>query len=851
MPRRSRGLGAGSQGPLRGISNLIKNLPAGQQDRLRAAFVDAEDLLTFHSQSQPEKQTKRKISGLVRQIDITAVSSILGGFVSWSRSDDPRIAFYELELSDNNVFSSVETYQVLDTFLSIDGITNRKFVRVRAVRLDGETGIWSDTASISPNTVAPRAHSISFYTQYFSPDSDPNTQRTITFGGGLDPQGVQSFYTLLSNSFYIDRLSGGISIWGYVSNRLEKFTNAGVTPWDRVRFTVNGIHRLDNYYPHWTNAFSIDGANRTDFVNFYPNELISFYSRGGYTAAFGPYAVSIPNTLSGVGPNDPNKVTAQDSTDGTFYWNYPFNARYPSRFDQAQTDAFNDTSPYHEAASLQIDATKKTHWIIFQDFKFDLPDNSIISGIKAEVKRRQPNLFNDEISTNYGVVRSDKNLGHNLVVEYKGTVGTGATNVSKGNILQDVNFGKYLDLAVGKSGVVAHQSGRLVGDPSGIGDNGTIPADSRSQLITNADNWTISTWFTINSAAVNSLVPTTQDLVSLTRGNAPGSGVIFIDMFISINTSTNVITTYTGLVRNLTGGAADSVTFATTSAPLTGAFNAFHHMAISFSRVNNRTLTLYIDGVQRSTTSLSDILFSPALYPTSTLCLGIGTFGGTVGLSICGQSEVAIWDKTLLPREVLSIYRGRGGVDLRENFDEYQSSNKLNHYFLHFPTQADIQDQQIRLVDLSGIRFDLDNKAITTESWPQLGQFFYTNIRQCEILPQAVADGIPHDNHLAIGYQGYGDEFDLWGAPEWTASEVNDFYFGLAIQAINSSNGIFKNSAFIDHAKLTIFTVPEADREITISVSASSANQFYLERSLWGGLINGIEIGEQEAEVIE
>ncbi len=841
MARRSRGLGAGSKTALRPFAQLAKHLGPAERGRLESAFADAEDLLNFHSANIPEKLQRRSISGLVQQIVIDVTASTLGAFVSWERLGDPKISLYEIQVSDDNVFSNPETFTSVDTFFAIEGATTAKFIRVRGVRLDGEAGVWSETGSAVPNITAPAAFSVEFYPLYLDGE-DPRVQRTVVYGGDTDPEAIPTFYTLLADSFYADRLNGGLSIWGYVSNRLRRFTDPGKTPWDRVRFTVNGIHRMDAYFPHWTNAFSETSANATDKDS--SGRFVTFYAKGGYTAAFGPYGVSVPNTLAGFGPRDAYRVTSQDAVDGSFYWNFPLNARYPSRFDQAQLLSFSDGFPAHESTSVNIEKQQKSHYLIFQDFKMNVPPTSRILGIQADVKRRQPNQRDDEVSANLGVVRPDKSIGQDFVLEHMATGGAGNANATSAYVLEDVNFGKYLDLTVGK-GPTGSSSGRLVGDPSGIGNNGALPA-TLTTIMHSGDSFSISAWGIATSPTSN----LGNFLANLGDPTAGVSSNISLTMTTEA-APTNAVTAYNFTVQQATpaGGIAEGPGFVAVGS--TRNLNAFHHVVATWNRNTgvNGALRLYVDGVLRATTSTT-AAFKNNFVVGRRRAMGIGgispTLGGTAQ-SVLGQAQTAFWSTELSAAQVAELFTARGYADYRFNFGKYTSSRFLDHYFLYFPDQANVKDQQIRLVDFTGVRTDLDNKAITTESWPQLGEFFYTTVRQYDVLPLASSDGIPHDNHTAIGYQTYGGPTDLWGAASWSPSEVNDFYFGIAVQALNDADDFFRGNAFVDHARLTVYTEPERDRETTVEISVAAANQFYIEREFFGGLLNIIEIGEKVA----
>src|SRR3990167_3282312 len=637
MARRSRGLGAGSKTSLRPFTQLLKHLGPAERGRLESAFSDAEDLLSFHSASIPERLQKRRISGLVKQIEISVTASTLGAFVSWPRPSDAKISLYKIQVSDDSVFSSPETFTSVDTFFAVEGASTVKFIRVRGVRLDGEAGVWSETSSAVPNITAQAAFSAEFYPLYVDGE-DPSVQRTVVYGGDTDPEAIPTFYTLLADSFYADRLTGGLSIWGYVSNRLRRFTDPGKTPWDRVRFTVNGIHRMDTYFPHWTNAFSETSANATDKDS--TGKFITFYAKGGYTASFGPYGINTPNALAGFGPQDAGRVTTQDAPNGTFYWDFPLNARFPSRFDEAQLLSFSAATPAHEAAAPNIENTKKTHYLVFQNFKINVPSTSRIVGIQADVKRRQPNQRDDEIAVNLGNRRPDKILGDDLVLEHMATAPS-ASNVTSANILEDVNFGKYLDLTAGKGGSLAgRNSGRLAGDPGGVGDNGLLAADRTTTLDTGT-TFSISAWI----IAPSNPIATTSDIVGTL--NALGNSAVTL----SLITSTTAITTYT--FRVFHEGAAGTASFTATGA--TRNLNAFHHVVGTWDKNGgpNGESKLYVDGVLRTTTLPGSAIMRGFNVETPRqLAVGTSTSGIELGNSLLGQAQTGLWSKKLTPVEV-------------------------------------------------------------------------------------------------------------------------------------------------------------------------------------------------------
>ena len=103
MPRTTSGL-SGKKISLRGFTQLLKNLDPVTKNRLIEAFADAENLTDFSNRTVPEIQNRRRISGRIATIDLKVENTLLGAFLSWERLDDRRIAFYELQISDDNIF---------------------------------------------------------------------------------------------------------------------------------------------------------------------------------------------------------------------------------------------------------------------------------------------------------------------------------------------------------------------------------------------------------------------------------------------------------------------------------------------------------------------------------------------------------------------------------------------------------------------------------------------------------------------------------------------------------------------------------------------------------------------------
>lgn len=812
MARRTEGLGADSKVPLRGLIDLFKELDPSAKNIVRSAFTDAEDLQNFFSRSVPERQTRRKISGRIDTITLEGQSTLLGGFLKWQRLPDKRIAFYEVQISDNNVFSSFETYTVLETFLSLENLRTVKFARVRGVTAAGLTGLFSNTVKIRPKVSAPKVYSLDFYQRYGT-ESDPSLVKKLRYSGGntfaTDP--YPKFYTVLSGDFYLDREIGGALVWGSMSSRLKNYADSGTVPWDRVRFKLNGITRSDVYSPHWSINYNES--------NFCANEIdsgspMTFYGKGGFTSSFGPYAVTLPNSLAGEGPNDPHQVVIQQINEATFYWTDPMSAVSASRFDEAQLPTFDTLTPAHEANSLGILENQTTEWLKFRDFRFSIPTNHTVIGINAKIKRRQFSQFQNPINKDNG--KADTLLP--VATPSSGFLGAAA--IGRFPILEDSTVGRFV-----------------------FNEQSTAVLTSRTATNTNNDIG-ISVNFTVSGWVLTSNLDTTQrHIVGLGKQRTGGFAAGRCGFTVSRRGVPN-----TALAFRIPGLECLATGFFS-------ATNQWFHFACSCSynsATNSATLIVYKNGLQFATSSgvpigvtssspnpLWDLTSqgSADLFEDQSTDFGAGILGGL--------TNIGVFNKTLSASEIFAIFRETAYFDLRQNAGNYKSSDQLKHYWLYLPNQADIRDHSIYLVDETDtIRTDLENKAITTESWPRLSQFFYTDLRQYGFLPIALSQGIPHDNHTAIGYQDYGGELDLWGK-HWTPEEINSFYFGLAIRAKNEPLNGFRGYAYVDHAKLTVYTIPESSRKVNIQIEVAAANQFYLERNVFGGIVNVIEMGEK------
>lgn len=803
MPsRRSSSLSGGSRAPIRGLTGLLRELDPATRDRLVSAFADAEDLIDFHQRGTAERQTRRRRTGRIQQITLVGESNLLGGFLSWNRVNDPRVQFYEVQLSNDSAFSNPQTIQVIESFLALENIRTVRFARVRAVTSRGDVGLFSNTVRLRPKISAPNAFSVQFYPIY-EDNSDPTVTKTLEYSGGLSK--IPEFYSVLSTDFYADRIVGGVSIWGYISSRLRDFRDGENTVWDRVRFNVNGITHMDSYWPMSVLPYDAEDfhVNQRDSSG----NLMTFYGKDGYTSSFGPYAVSLPTTIQGSGPLDAREVFTFETGPDTFYWDDPDNARRASRFDEGQLSSLDDDAPHHEASSraiLGVGAT--TEYLAWRNFEIDIADDDVPSGIEVQIKRRQLSPFNDPISQDSGF-----GIPNRPITVFFVSPNTSPT-INNSDILVDVDTG-----------------GRYV--RGGDDPLDTLRTDPDSDLGVDPDTFTLIFWMLNEQLLIDGGVGDREEILGL-----QGDGA---ELFFRRETEGTTGSDRLTVILN-SDGPGQSI------AQFEDVFNTNNTFIMVGFVYNNGQGTLYIDGAARAPTTGN--LSSSGQFNATQLQLFNNT--GQQGNAFQGGlTQIALFNAFFNSADMINIGRRRelGQVDYRLNRFSEDHSKDLIHYWLFIPGQAEIKDHTVVLFDESGPRTDLENKALSDESWPRLSDFFYTDLRQFGVLPLGVAGGVPHDNHTAIGYQKYGGLGDLWGG-SFSAQDVKSFYFGFGIRAQNTSTD-FAGSGYIDNARLLIYTQPKLARTVNVGVDVSAASHFYENRQIFGGVMNIIELGERLADL--
>jgi hypothetical protein len=702
---------------------------------------------------------------------------------------------YEVQISDNNVFSDPDTFTVLDTFFAIDGLVATKYVRVRGVRYEGLTGNWSNTAALEPTIVAPTVFTTTFYTEYNkfgeSEQTEPDLERSVRYSGEKAP----TFYTIFETSYTPTNNTGGMMVFGYVSNRLHKERNSKSRHWDRVRFSVNGITRMEQDFCHWTDASEDpDTPSQTS-----AGVALGFYGRGGYTASFGPYSIGFPGAQRGIGPKDPKTVVSfyVPSIPNGIGWSSPKTVKRPNRFDQGPLSLLTSTETVDEASTSSLTGINKTQFLACTNFDFNIPDHATITGIEALVKRRQTSESINQIKVDLGNATINKPF-----------TDAGVIGLSESDIVTVDGF-----------------SGLMIET-----DDTTDRLRTALTAVEITDAWTINFWCKILD------VPTVgfqRNLFNLDPDTAAAAAALGEIRFLLRRVAAGGTLLDLQIIIVPPGGAVTLTWLETGSiAPELLADGQLHNVTIRRDpTLGSRNCDLYIDGAKMTPTS--DVGGLGGVMTDISRVVNLGD--GVVPSPIWDLAQVAIFDKALGENEIETIVDSSGGNDLRTNFGNYVSSSNLKHYYLLFLPEGDIVDERVHLVtrikDAKVIRTDLANKAQPFESWPRLAKFN----------SDGTSDGIPHDKGIGMGYQSYGGDGDKWGGA-WQPADVNHFYFGVSITAKNISTNPAR--PYIDHVKMKVYFTDALEvNRVRFKVEAEASNNFYVERECFGGAINGVEIG--------
>lgn len=315
--------------PLRGIGKLFTHLDAGIRAKLESAFAEAENLINYHNESVIGKQDKRVISGYVSAPIVVLTQNSRGFDATWERLDDPYISFYEAQVSLTSNFADPSSYNLTETSLTVEGVGETVYIRVRGVRWDGDTGNWSNTVQTSFSTSGPITYSRGL-------DDVPSFY--ITYPGNLFPGPIQRI------RITPQRQNGGMMIFG----SFAATTSSGGDP--TLIATLNGV--------------TVSQVSQADYIGIHgPQE--------GTGCAIGP--VFVGHDQFYFGDVESHLATAR-ATSGSFSGSGTYT-------DWSAANPTGCSVTYPLGSVLQ---TSNSKYVNFTGFNFSVPAGNTIIGIKVD-----------------------------------------------------------------------------------------------------------------------------------------------------------------------------------------------------------------------------------------------------------------------------------------------------------------------------------------------------------------------------------------------------------------------------------------------------------------------------------
>lgn len=386
---------------------MLNNLDPGVRAKLENAFIEAESQLDYHNQSAVDRNTKRIPSNKIAGPVVTVTTNTLGFDLNWPKLRDRVITMYEVQISTNSNFASIQSYNTVDNFFQVEGASSVTYARVRGVRWNGECGPWSRTvsASVAAATSGPVIYSrtvadINPFYRAFPALAYPSPINDMTITPQRENGGVM-FFGSFGVEFYVDST-------GFRGDRGDHFyigTAAALD--DTLLVTLNGrkIQSMVNIpcfeTPGWSNLQSP------------PQSTVFGYSLGigpGYLEHaqfyFERFEDIWPNTVS-------HRNDSRDAVTGTVGssanhvgWLTKRNLEDP--YDD--NSGSNDTSTYTTTTfgSFGAGVTHTTRTLVGQNYKFNIPSTSTIKGIEVRfIVSNSGTSLSEQTITRVRLINSD------------------------------------------------------------------------------------------------------------------------------------------------------------------------------------------------------------------------------------------------------------------------------------------------------------------------------------------------------------------------------------------------------------------------------------------------------------
>jgi len=228
------------------FSSKFTNLTISQQEELQFAFKDLQDSLDTTSLTTSLELLKRRPDQDLPIPQVTSTPTIRGAILEWDPLPDQRVSFFEIDVADQNNFSSFVTTTTFGLSAIIDGLTFTKFARVRGIRKDETVTAYSEAVQISPEAFEINTHTDEdFYVRIIGTD-----ENTVLGGEGsfleftpINPEGQSMVWGMIST--YADP---AVAMYGIDSINARVYLRIIDTDGSVVSDEVIWKHSISEYF---------------------------------------------------------------------------------------------------------------------------------------------------------------------------------------------------------------------------------------------------------------------------------------------------------------------------------------------------------------------------------------------------------------------------------------------------------------------------------------------------------------------------------------------------------------------------------------------------------------------------
>lgn len=232
---------------IRTFAKQFTNLTREQQAELERALLEIQDSKELTNLESSIRLLQRAPDQTLPIPQVVTTQVIRGAVCQWEPlPEEARINFYEVQISDSNVFATSTTLTTFDSAFVVDGLSSTQFLRVRGIRRDGTATPYSDTQTLTAGLFEVRGHNVeAFYIPIMG-----TSPVTVLGGAGTDleyqpinPNGESLVWGFIST--YADPVVGLYGTDDIIAEVIVKVTNSlGIVTSEKSECSVT----LADYY---------------------------------------------------------------------------------------------------------------------------------------------------------------------------------------------------------------------------------------------------------------------------------------------------------------------------------------------------------------------------------------------------------------------------------------------------------------------------------------------------------------------------------------------------------------------------------------------------------------------------